>query len=103
DQVETPLRSFGFVVPQVENQMILSCSFSSEKYAGRAPDGTLLMRVFIGGAMQPGLLRLPNQGLMQLAHREVAKLLKIKGQPIMRHVVRQVEAMPQYHVGHKHL
>lgn len=103
DQIEAPLRSFGFVVPQVENHLILSCSFSSEKYAGRAPDGTVLMRVFIGGAMQPGLLRLPNQQLIELAHGEVAQLLKIKGQPIMQHVVRRMEAMPQYHVGHKQL
>ncbi len=103
DQIQTPVRSFGFVVPHVENHMILSCSFSSEKYDGRAPDGTLLMRVFIGGAMQPGLLRFPDRELIELAYREVAKLLKINGRPIMQNVVRQMEAMPQYHVGHKHL
>jgi len=30
---------------------LLSCSFSSGKYAGRAPDDTVLMRAFIGGVI----------------------------------------------------
>ncbi|QDT05033.1 Protoporphyrinogen oxidase [Rubripirellula lacrimiformis] len=101
DQINAPMNSFGFVVPHVENHLILSCSFSSEKYEGRAPDGTVLMRVFIGGAMQSGLLRLPNDQLIELAHWEVARLLKIDGKPLLRHLTRQSQAMPQYHVGHQ--
>lgn len=101
DQIKTPINSFGFVVPHIENHMILSCSFSSEKYAGRAPDDTVLMRVFIGGAMQPGLLRMPDPQLIELAHFELAHLLKIDGEPVLRHLTRQTHAMPQYHVGHK--
>lgn len=101
DQIKTPLDAFGFVVPLVEDRLILSCSFSSEKYAGRAPRNTVLMRVFIGGAMQSGLLRLPDEQLMELAHWELAKLLPIQGDPILRHITRQSRAMPQYHLGHK--
>tara|TARA_R110002072_G_scaffold284006_1_gene447850 strand:- start:61178 stop:62659 length:1482 start_codon:yes stop_codon:yes gene_type:complete len=101
DQIKTAIDSFGFVVPHIENHFILSCSFSSEKYDGRAPDGTILMRVFIGGAMQPGLLRMPDQQLIELAHWELAKLMDIEGEPILRHITRQTHAMPQYHVGHK--
>ncbi len=101
DQIRTPINSFGFVVPAIEDRCILSCSFSSEKYEGRAPRDTVLMRVFIGGAMQSGLLRLPNLQLLELAHWEVAKLLHITGEPILSHVTRQDQAMPQYHVGHK--
>ncbi len=101
DQIKAPMNSFGFVVPHVEQKFILSCSFSSEKYEGRAPEGTVLMRVFIGGAMQPGLLRMPDAQLLELAHWEVAKLLQIEGEPLMRHLTRQTHAMPQYHVGHK--
>ncbi len=101
DQIKTVMNSFGFVVPHIENRMILSCSFSSEKYDGRAPEGTVLMRVFIGGAMQPGLLRMPDQQLIELAHWELAKLMDIQGEPLLRHLTRQSHAMPQYHVGHK--
>ncbi len=100
EQVHHPIDSFGFVVPIVEGRCILSCSFSSEKYEGRAPEGTLLMRVFIGGAMQPDLLHMSNAELLVLAQRELAQLLQIQGEPILKHIVRQRNAMPQYHVGH---
>jgi len=100
-QIGHPLDGFGFVVPLVEQRMILSCSFSSVKYSGRAPDDCVLLRVFIGGACQSGLLRLSRWELGQLAAREVAGLLGITGEPIVRRVVRQQQAMPQYHVGHR--
>ncbi len=101
DQIHHPVESFGFVVPHIENRLILSCSFSSEKYEGRAPEGTVLMRVFIGGATQSGLLRLSDVELMELAHWELARLLDIQGEPMLQHITRQRQAMPQYHVGHK--
>ncbi|QDT09635.1 Protoporphyrinogen oxidase [Planctomycetes bacterium K23_9] len=101
DQIKTPMNSFGFVVPSVENRRILSCSFSSQKHEGRAPEGTVLMRVFVGGAMQPELLRLPDQQLIELAHAELADLLQIGGAPLLSHLTRQSNAMPQYHVGHQ--
>ena len=101
DQIGHPLGSFGFVVPLIENQKILSCSFSSEKYPGRAPDGTVLIRVFIGGACQGELLQQSNDQLIEMAHRETAQLLEIKGAPILQHITRQTQAMPQYHVGHQ--
>ena len=100
DQIGHDLSSFGFVVPQIENHLILSCSFSSVKYQGRAPDGTVLMRVFIGGACQSGLLRMPNLQLLELAQWEISELLDIQGEPLLRHITRQTHAMPQYHVGH---
>ncbi len=99
-RIKHPLQSFGFVVPSVEDHFILSCSFSSVKYDGRAPEGTVLMRVFIGGACQSGLLRMPDHELSELAHWELTKLLDIQGDPLMRCVKRQMHAMPQYHVGH---
>ncbi len=37
--VEHPLNAFGIVVPKIEKLDILAASFSSVKYAGRAPDG----------------------------------------------------------------
>lgn len=99
-QIKHPLDGFGFVVPLVEQRTILSCSFTSQKYAGRAPDDSTLLRVFIGGACQSGLLRLSSNQLVELAKREVSALLGIDGQPCMTHLVRHHRAMPQYHVGH---
>jgi oxygen-dependent protoporphyrinogen oxidase len=101
NDIGIPLNSFAFVVPRKENRLILSCSFSSLKYPGRAPDGQVLLRIFIGGACQGGLLRLPREELLELAEREVKELMKISGLPVMRHIKIHWHSMPQYHVGHK--
>ena len=98
--IRHPLDGFGFVVPQAEGRAILACTFSSVKYPGRAPDGFTLLRVFVGGAMQGGLLAREDRALLQLAHRDVASLLGITGDPILSRVWRHPGAMPQYEVGH---
>ena len=99
-QIGHALDGFGFVVPRIEGRKILSASFSSVKYPGRAPRGMVLVRVFVGGALQRELLDLTDEPLLELAQNELKDLLDIQGQPIMRHLVRRDHAMPQYHVGH---
>jgi oxygen-dependent protoporphyrinogen oxidase len=93
-------QTFGFVVPLSENRKILAGSFASQKFAGRAPDDHVLVRVFIGGAMQPELLALSDDELVQIAREELGELIGLAGTPTITRVVRWNEAMPQYHVGH---
>ena len=50
DQIAHPLDGFGFVVPTIERRQILAGSFASLKFPGRAPEGSVLIRVFLGGA-----------------------------------------------------
>jgi oxygen-dependent protoporphyrinogen oxidase len=99
-QIGHPLDGFGFVVPRVEDRLILSCSFASRKYPGRAPDGSVLLRVFIGGALQAHLLRLSDDDLVELARLEVGELLDVRGEPLFTNVSRHHRALPQYRVGH---
>lgn len=99
-QLRHPLDGFGIVVPQIEGSGILAASLSSVKFAGRAPDDRILIRVFIGGACQPELAALPDRDLRKLATDELADLLGVDGQPEFCKVVRWTSAMPQYHVGH---
>ncbi len=100
DQIDHPLDGFGFVVPAVANRKILAGSFSSVKYPGRAPEGHVLIRVFVGGALQPELAALPDDDLQQLAQQELADLIGASGEPDLCHVTRWEGAMPQYHLGH---
>jgi protoporphyrinogen/coproporphyrinogen III oxidase len=95
-----PLDGFGFVVPRVEGRAALACTFSSVKYPGRAPEGAVLLRVFIGGALQADLLERDDQALARLAHDDVAPLLRIAGAPVLARVWRHPRAMAQYEVGH---
>lgn len=103
EQIGHPMDGFGFVVPLVENRQILSGSFSSVKYAGRAPDGCELIRVFVGGACQSDLVDLADAALIETVTRELADLMSIQGPPIFQHIDRWRSVMPQYHLGHQEL
>lgn len=100
DQIAHRLDGFGLVVPTVEGRNIIAASFSSVKFPGRAPDDELLVRVFLGGALQPELVDLPDKKLQELAHADLKQLLGITGQPLRVDLVRWHEKMPQYPVGH---
>jgi oxygen-dependent protoporphyrinogen oxidase len=100
DQFGDPLDGFGFVVPHSERRRIIAGSFASLKFPGRAPEQQVLVRVFIGGALQPEMLKLSDAELTRIAREELAELLRMKGEPIFSEVVRWMRSMPQYHVGH---
>ncbi len=99
-QIKKPANCFGFVVPLQENKKILACSFASAKFAERAPMNKVLIRVFVGGAMQPELLTGTDQAIISLVREELAQLIGLGGEPEVAKVVRWNNAMPQYHVGH---
>jgi oxygen-dependent protoporphyrinogen oxidase len=95
-----PLDGFGFVVPHVERRPIVACTFSSVKYPGRAPEGHVLLRVFLGGALGEEVLEQSDEHLAATARGQLAELLGARGDPIFARVARYPKAMPQYHVGH---
>ncbi|MEM9185926.1 MAG: protoporphyrinogen oxidase [Planctomycetota bacterium] len=99
-QVAAELPGFGFVVPAVEGRRVIAVSFSSLKFPGRAPDGQVLMRAFVGGALQPGLAELPDEELHKLVREELRALLGVIGNPLETEIARWPRGMPQYHLGH---
>jgi protoporphyrinogen/coproporphyrinogen III oxidase len=99
-QIAVPLDSFGFVVPAAEKRQILAGSFSSVKFADRAPPDQVLVRVFLGGACQSELMELDDQRLRTIAVDELQTLLGITGEPKFADVIRWPRSMPQYHLGH---
>jgi protoporphyrinogen/coproporphyrinogen III oxidase len=100
DQIAHPLDGFGFVVPAIENRRILAGSLTSIKFPGRAPEGNVLLRIFIGGALQPHFAALGDDEIRTLVREELAELIGLSGEPEFCEVVRWHAAMPQYHVGH---
>lgn len=103
NQISKPPTGFGIVVPSVENRPFVAASFSSIKFAGRAPDDRLLVRVFLGGALRPEQMELSDLELESVATGEMKKLLGAQGSPVWTDVVRWSEKMPQYHLGHMQL
>jgi oxygen-dependent protoporphyrinogen oxidase len=93
-------RSFGFVAPAIERRRIIAGSFTSLKFAGRAPAGTILVRGFVGGAMQSELMALDDAAMAAVVREEFQALLGVDTAPLWAQVNRWPDSMPQYAVGH---
>lgn len=100
ETIPHPLDGFGFVVPACEGRTIIACSFSSVKFANRAPAGHALLRAFAGGALQPEPCEWDDERLLAAVRHDLKELLGIESAPLWSQVVRHPRSMPQYHVGH---
>ncbi len=98
--VAHPLNAYGMVVPARERQQILAVSFLSRKFPACAPEGRVVLRTFVGGALQPELNERTDAELQALVLEALGKILGVRGDPEVVRVVRYHRAMPQYHVGH---
>ena len=67
----------------MEGRSILAVSFLSVKFPSRAPAGTVLMRVFVGGATQPDLFDLDDAELKTLVRNEMGLLLGAIGRAVV--------------------
>src|SRR5713226_1037408 len=101
-QEEMPfeLNGFGFVAPAIERRRIIACTFSSVKYPGRAPETHLLLRAFVGGALQPSLFEQDDRAMENGVRRELAELVGVRTAPLFSRIYRHPRSMPQYQVGH---
>jgi protoporphyrinogen/coproporphyrinogen III oxidase len=102
DQVAHPLRGTGFVVPRTEGLALLAGTWVSSKWPGRAPDGHVLLRGFLGGGRDPHRLDASDAELVDTAQRELTDLLGISGPPLFSRLYRWTRQSPQYEVGHLH-
>ena len=92
------LNGFGFVVPFIEKRSLIACTFSSVKFAERAPEEHVLLRAFAGGALQPEIFALED--LEPRIEADLRELLGINQKPIFTETARWERSMPQYEVGH---
>ena len=102
DRSELPedFEGFGIIYPHIDGGSTIAISFSSNKFSGRAPDGKLLLRFFIGGALQEELVDLPDEELVRIALDQFESSLGCRPSPEFQSVFRWKKTMPQYHVGH---
>jgi oxygen-dependent protoporphyrinogen oxidase len=98
--IRHPLNSFGLVIPHNERRRILAVSFSSRKFPNRAPEGRVLLRTFVGGALQPELFAQNDEQMISSVIDELDQIFGVRGEPDFVRVFRYKNAMPQYHVGH---
>lgn len=98
--IQHHLDGFGFVVPFIEKRAIIACTFSSVKFANRAPEGFVLLRAFVGGALQPEMFSLDHSDMIALVKADLQELLGVRGNSLFEVVTKWDNSMPQYEVGH---
>jgi len=98
--IKHPLNGFGFVVPIIEKRSLIACTFSSVKFAGRAPEDHVLLRAFAGGALQPEVFALDEATMATRVEADLRELLTIREDPRFIEVAKWERSMPQYEVGH---
>lgn len=91
---------FGFLVPRSEGKRMIACTFVHNKFENRAPVGTALLRVFMGGSRDSEILDLTEEEIVNIVRRELRDILQIGATPHFVRVFKWHKAMPQYGVGH---
>lgn len=95
-----PLDATGFIVPKREGMRILAGTWVSSKWPGRAPEGKVLLRAFLGGVGREASIDRPDDALVHEARVDVERLLKFRAEPLFTRVFRFVQNSPLPTVGH---
>jgi protoporphyrinogen oxidase len=89
DQIKAPLGGAGFVVASPVH--IRACTYASQKFSGRAPDGHVLLRAYLA----------PMDGdPARAAHAELAAILGIRGEPLWSRVFYWNRGLARYRARH---
>ena len=94
------LAATGFLIPRSEQRRILACTWSSRKFAGRAPEGHLLVRAYVGGDGGEEMMKSTDDVLAGIAREELAAIMGLREPPIFAVVHRWPKANPILEVGH---
>ena len=100
EDVRHSLEGFGFLIPRSEGLRTLGTVWNSSLFANRAPQGSVLLTSFIGGATDPEILALSAEEISAIVHRKISQVLSIRSQPTFSNVEIYQRALPQYNIGH---
>ena len=99
--VAHPLAGYGFFVPRREQRTVLACTWTSSKFEGRASAEHVLLRVFLGGALQEDLLEYDDATLVRRVRDDLRDILGLGAEPVLERLYRWPRGYPQYDVGHR--
>ncbi len=94
------LDGFGFVVPKCEGRSILACTWTSSKFPHRAPEGYVMLRCYLGGALQEDIAEQDEQTMKALVKQDLKKIMGIEEEPVFCKVFHNRKSNVQYQVNH---
>jgi oxygen-dependent protoporphyrinogen oxidase len=99
--IKMDLNGFGFVIPKAEGKRIMAASWVSVKFPYRAPDDSVLIRCFVGGAKNEEMVFLSDEKIAQVVAEDLSDIMGIEAEPTFKRIFRWHKAMPQYTIGHE--
>jgi oxygen-dependent protoporphyrinogen oxidase len=98
-----PLDGYGLVAGPGEGLRTSACSFVSTKFPGRAPEGQVLLRGFLGGTRDEKALEMTDAEMVATVRRDMAPALDLRAEPLWSRISRWPRGTPQMEVGHRAL
>ena len=94
------LDGFGYLVPPNQGKGVLGCIWTSSVFPQTAPQGKVLLRTMIGGALDPAAVSESDEQLLDRVRRDVHAVLGIRGEPEIMRIYRHSRGIPQYGLNH---
>jgi oxygen-dependent protoporphyrinogen oxidase len=94
-------KGFGVLVARGEDVGVLGTLFTSCAFPQQCPEGEIILRTIVGGAVDPKAAALPHEQLLKRVFSAQEKFLGTqRAEPILVRVYRHEAGIPQYAVGH---
>ncbi|XXM73973.1 protoporphyrinogen oxidase [Lysinibacillus sphaericus] len=90
-----------FIVSRNSDYSITACTWTHKKWPHSAPDGKMLIRVYLGKSGDETIVDLSDDQIEQIVFEDLEKIVDLDGRPEFTVVTRYKDSMPQYTVGHK--
>lgn len=90
----------GFLVPPVENDLLVGCTWLTSKWPHLAGGDTVLVRCMVGRDGDQRWTSMSDDELVAAVRASLARMMGLTAAPTEVRVQRWADAMPQYVVGH---
>ncbi len=100
DKVQRELNGFGYLIPPNEGRDTMGCLWTTSIFPGTAPEGHVLLRSMVGGAVHRKVVDRSDAGLLAAVKKDVFDLLGAQGAPDFVQIFRHRRAIPQYGLDH---
>jgi oxygen-dependent protoporphyrinogen oxidase len=96
-----PLNGFGLLVARTEKKNVKAISWSSTKFEGRAPEGHVLIRCFVGNAAEETIVYRSDEEILRVVKEDLKEIMGINVEPVLTRIYRWRNSMAQYTLGHR--
>lgn len=98
--IENTYNGTGFVIARTSHTDITACTWTTKKWPFTTPKGKVLLRAYVGKPGDTVVDDHADEEIVNIARRDLSKMMTFKGEPDFTIVNRLPKSMPQYHIGH---